>query len=50
MKGIVPFCLTIDRFSKKYIPRLYGDYHYVILDDVFTLPEKLSKLYLRLTR
>jgi hypothetical protein len=49
-QGIVPFCVTIDRFGKDYVPHLYGDYSYVVIDDVFKLPEKLSKLYLRLTR
>ena len=50
LAGIVPYCLTIDRFARSYIPRLYGDYHYVIIDDVRRLPEKLSRLYMRLTR
>ena len=48
--GIIPYCITIDRFAKKYIPHLYGNYQYVILDDVTRLPEKMSQLYLRLTR
>jgi hypothetical protein len=48
--GVIPFCLTIDRFAKKYIARLYGDYHYALLSDVRKLPERLSQLYLRLTR
>ncbi len=47
--GIVPYCITIDRFAKKYIPHLYGNYQYAILDDVTRLPEKMSQLYLRLT-
>ncbi len=48
--GIVPFCLTIDRYAKKYISRLYGDYHFALLADVRKLPEELSQLYLKLTR
>jgi nitric oxide reductase NorD protein len=48
--GIIPFCITIDRFAKKYIPHLYGNYQYAILDDVTRLPEKMSQLYLRITR
>jgi nitric oxide reductase NorD protein len=48
--GIVPYCLTIDRTAKDYIARLYGQYHFQILSDIARLPEKLSKLYLRLTR
>lgn len=49
-QGIVPYCLTIDRFAKKYVSYLYGDYHHAILSDVGKLPEKLSQLYVRLTR
>jgi hypothetical protein len=48
--GIVPYCITIDRSAKSYIPRLYGDYHYSVIRSVNELPEKLSRLYLRLTR
>jgi nitric oxide reductase NorD protein len=47
--GIVPYCLTIDRTARDYISRLYGAYHFQILPEVARLPEKLSKLYLRLT-
>ncbi len=48
--GIIPYCLTIDRFAKKYISHLYGEFHHAILSDVSKLPEKLSQLYVRLTR
>ena len=48
--GIIPYCLTIDRFAKRYIGHLYGEFHHAILSDVSRLPEKLSQLYLRLTR
>ena len=49
LRGIIPYCITIDRRAKSYVPHLYGDYHYTVLSDVATLPEKLSRLYLRLT-
>ena len=49
MKGIVPYCITIDRTAKSYVPHLYGDFHHVILDDVTRLPDKLARLYLRFT-
>jgi nitric oxide reductase NorD protein len=48
--GVVPYCITIDKSAKSYIPRLYGDYHYTVISSVSELPEKLSRLYLRLTR
>jgi nitric oxide reductase activation protein len=50
MQGVIPFCITIDRAAKKYIPHLYGDYHYAVLPDVMLLPEKLSRLYVKLTK
>jgi nitric oxide reductase NorD protein len=48
--GIVPYCITIDRFAKRYIPHLYGEWSYTILPDVALLPERLTRLYLKLTR
>ena len=50
MHGVVPYCITIDKNAKDYIPHLYGNYSYTIIDDVSLLPERLSKLYLRLTK
>ncbi|MBN2442668.1 MAG: hypothetical protein JXJ04_15035 [Spirochaetales bacterium] len=49
-EGIIPYCITIDRFAKKYIPHLYGDVSYAIIDDVNQLPQKLSRLYIKLTK
>ncbi|MBN2038872.1 MAG: VWA domain-containing protein [Spirochaetes bacterium] len=49
-RGVVPYCITIDKKARSYIPHLYGTYNYTIIDDVALLPERLSKLYLRLTR
>lgn len=49
-EGMTPFCVTIDRFARSYIPYLYGSYHYTVLDDIALLPERLSRVYLRLTR
>jgi len=50
MRGIIPYCITIDRHARDYTPRLYGEFHYTVLPDVSRLPEKLSNLYLRLTK
>ena len=49
ISGVIPYCITIDRSARSYIPHLYGDYHYAVIGDVGELPEKLSRLYLRLT-
>ena len=48
--GITPYCITIDRNARDYTPHLYGEYHYTVLPDVSSLPEKLSNLYLKLTK
>jgi nitric oxide reductase NorD protein len=50
MKGIVPYCITINKSARSYISHIYGDYHYTVIDDVSALPHRLSRLYLRLTQ
>jgi hypothetical protein len=50
MKGIEPFCITIDREADRYLRRMYGDVRYIVIDDVEGLPDKLPKIYHRLTR
>ncbi len=49
MKGITPFCITIDRESEAELKDLYGDVGYTIIDDIFSLPEKMPLIYRRLT-
>lgn len=46
--GVTPFCITVDRFARNYIPRLYGK-HSVIIDDIARLPERIGRIYARLT-
>jgi Mg-chelatase subunit ChlD len=48
-RGISPFCLTIDREASGYLKRMYGDVQYLVLDDVADLPERLPRVYQRLT-
>ena len=48
-QGISPFCLTIDQQASGYLKRMYGDIQYLVLDDVLTLPERLPRVYQRLT-
>ncbi len=48
-RGIRPFCVTIDQEASGYLKRMYGDIHYCVLDDVRTLPERLPRMYQRLT-
>src|SRR5215207_2142886 len=43
------FCVTVDREGADYLPHMYSDDNFVIIDDVRTLPQKLPQLYRRLT-
>ncbi len=47
--GVHPFCVTIDREARDYLPHMYGAARYVILDDVAELPFKVSDIYRRIT-
>ena len=47
--GIHPFCITIDKEARDYLPHMYGAARYIILDDVRQLPMKVSDIYRRIT-
>ena len=47
--GVHPFCITIDREAKDYLPRLYGPASWTLVDDVRKLPLKSAEIYRRLT-
>nr|MBP9635548.1 VWA domain-containing protein [Nitrospira sp.] len=47
--GIDPVCITIDKQADPYLRRMYGDVRYVVIDRVEGLPEKLPRIYHRLT-
>jgi nitric oxide reductase NorD protein len=49
IKGITPFCITIDRDSEAELRDLYGEVGYTIIDDVLSLPERMPAIYRRLT-
>lgn len=49
MRGITPFCITIDRDSEAELRDLYGEVGYTIIDDVLSLPERMPAIYRRLT-
>lgn len=48
-QGIDPFCVTIDREADCYLRRMYGDVHYTVIDRVESLPNRLPRIYQRLT-
>lgn len=47
--GVRPFCITVDREARDYLPHLYGTAHYTVVDDVARLPYKVADIYRRLT-
>ena len=48
-KDINAFCLTVDKNGHDYLKTMCQDIGYEVLDDIYTLPERLLFLYRRLT-
>ena len=49
LAGIHPFCITIDEEARDYLPHMYGDVGYALVDDVARLPYRISEIYRSLT-
>ena len=49
-KGVHPFCITVDTMANQYLPQIFGSGHYLVLDQINNLPNKLPEIYLRLRR
>lgn len=49
VSGIHSFCITIDKEGADYLPHMYGQSNYVVLDDVAKLPLKISDIYRKIT-
>ncbi|MDP1536409.1 MAG: hypothetical protein Q8L95_04425 [Burkholderiales bacterium] len=49
-KGVHPFCITVDTMANQYLPQIFGPGHYLVLDQINSLPNKLPEIYLRLRR
>ncbi len=49
-RGVDPFCITVDPGAEAYVRRMYGDVQYLIIDRIEGLPERLPRVYHRLTR
>ena len=47
--GIIPFCLTIDKTGHDYLGQMCGDIGYEIVENIWTLPQKLPLLYKRIS-
>jgi hypothetical protein len=48
-KGVDPFCITVDRSADDYVRRMYGDVRFLVIDHIGALPERLPRVYHRLT-
>ncbi|MCB1875499.1 MAG: nitric oxide reductase [Chromatiales bacterium] len=48
-RGIVPFCITVDTDGNSYLPYLFGNNGYALVQDATRLPSLLPQLYIRLT-
>lgn len=48
--GLQVFCVSLDPEADRYVERIFGAGHYLVLDHLAQLPERLSSLLLRLVR
>jgi nitric oxide reductase NorD protein len=49
-QGVHPFCITVDTMANQYLPQIFGKGHYMVLDHINSLPNKLPEIYFRLRR
>ncbi len=48
-RGVHPYCITIDKEASRYVTEMYGEVSHTIIDQVATLPDRLPRIYRRLT-
>ncbi|MFQ5484107.1 MAG: nitric oxide reductase activation protein NorD, partial [Desulfobacterales bacterium] len=48
-KGINCFCVTVDKKSRDYLPYMYGESNYILIENLDALPSMLPLIYKRLT-
>jgi nitric oxide reductase NorD protein len=48
-KGINSFCITVDKKSRDYLPYMYGEANYTLIEHLDALPVQLPLIYKRLT-
>lgn len=46
--GVHPFCITVDPSARAYLPRMFGEVAYTVIDRVELLPSRLVQVYKRL--
>ena len=44
-QGIHPFCITIDEEAGSYLPRMFGEVNYIVIDDARELPTRIMEIY-----
>ena len=49
-RGVHPFCITVDTMANQDLPQIFGKGHYLVLDHINSLPNKLPEIYFRLRR
>jgi nitric oxide reductase activation protein len=49
-QGVTTYCMSLDPRADQYVRRIFGERHYLVVDKVERLPEKLPVLYAGLTR
>lgn len=49
-RGVRPFCITIDREARDYLPHMYGAVNWALVEDVAQLPARVAAIYQKLTR
>jgi len=49
-RGVHPYCITVDTMANQYLPQIFGAGHYLVLDHINSLPNKLPEIYLKLRR
>ncbi|MDH4183320.1 MAG: hypothetical protein OEV92_03790 [Nitrospinota bacterium] len=48
-KGVTSFCITVDKRSREYLPYMYGQSNFTVIDNIEALPVMLPLIYKRLT-
>jgi hypothetical protein len=48
-KGIYTYCINLDPNADDYVTDIFGN-HFTVIDNVAKLPERLTKLFMRLTK
>lgn len=47
--GIYPFCITIDKSAHQYLTHMFGKGNYIFIDNILSLPAKITEMYRLLT-